>query len=44
MAYINETEQDTNSRQRTGRIVAILCVLWWIASIGGVIFVINSSS
>lgn len=43
MAYMNETDNQTSSRLRTGRIVAILCIAWWIASVGGIIYVINST-
>ncbi len=37
-------EQDAISRQRTGRLVAIASVVWWIATIGGVIWVINANA
>ena len=37
-------EQNSNSSHAKGMIVAVLSVLWWIASIGGVIYVINATS
>jgi hypothetical protein len=38
------SEQEANSRQRTGRLVAITSIVWWIATIGGVIWVINANA
>ncbi len=35
------SEAELNRRKRTGKIAAILSVAWWIASIGGIIYVIT---
>ncbi len=43
MSYVQETADQRNTRIRNGRIAAILCVAWWIVSIGGIIFVINTT-
>ena len=43
MSFINETDGESNSRVRTGRIVALLCIAWWVVSVGGIILVINTS-
>lgn len=43
MPHITETSAEQNSRIRTGRLVALACIVWWIASIGGVIFVLNTA-
>ncbi len=39
-----ETEEERSQRQRKGRIVAIASILWWVATIGGVIWVINANA
>jgi len=44
MSYMAESDGQTNNRVRTGRIVALLCITWWIASIGGIIFVLNTQA
>ncbi len=44
MSYMNETDDQAAKRMRKGRIVAIMCIAWWIASIGGIIYVINASA
>lgn len=43
MTFINETDGESNGRVRTGRIVAMLCIAWWVLSVGGIILVINTS-
>lgn len=37
-------EEELNRRHRQGRIVATAAVVWWIASIGGIIWVINANA
>ncbi len=38
------TEEELNSRARSGRLVAIACITWWIVTIGGIIWVINANA
>ena len=38
------TEQDAHSRQRTGRLVAIATMVWWLATIGGIIWSNNPNA
>ena len=42
MAQIHETAEDVSRRIRNGRITAGLAIAWWVASIGGIIYVINN--
>lgn len=37
-------EQELNSGARMGRLVAAVSVLWWVAAIGGIIWVISANS
>ena len=43
MAYIQETSEELSRRMRNGKITAAIAVAWWIASIGGIIYVINQT-
>ena len=43
MSYTHETADQRNKRIRNGRIATILCVAWWAISVGGIIFVINTT-
>ncbi len=38
------TEEELNSRARSGRLVAIACIAWWVATVGGIIWVINANA
>jgi hypothetical protein len=38
------TEEERSNRMRTGRIVAAVSIAWWIATIGGIIWVINANA
>ena len=38
------TEEELNARTRSGRLVAIACLAWWIATVGGIIWVINANA
>jgi hypothetical protein len=38
------TEEEFNSRTRSGRLVAIACIAWWVATVGGIIWVINANA
>ena len=42
--YAPENEAERGKQIRNGRIAMLLCLAWWIASIGGVIFVINTTN
>lgn len=44
MEYAYETDDQRSRRQRTGKIAAAIAVSWWVASIGGIIYVINATS
>ncbi len=44
MSYMAESDDQANLRWRKGRLVAFLCIAWWIASIGGIIFVLNTQA
>ena len=39
-----ETTEEKNKRTRNGRLAVILSFVWWVVSIGGIIFVINAQS
>ena len=41
MAYMKETADEVGRRLRNGKITALLALTWWMASIGGIIYVIN---
>lgn len=41
---IQETDEQKSKRVRTGMIVAIVSVCWWVISIGGIIWTINAQS
>ena len=43
MSYITETIEQSNRRLRVGKIAATLAIAWWLASVGGIIYVINQS-
>ena len=43
MPYVDETSEERSKRIRNGRIVATVSVAWWIISIGGIIYVINTT-
>ena len=38
------TDEEMNNRARTGRLVAIACVAWWVVTVGGIIWVINANA
>ena len=40
---VHETAEERRNRTLKGIVVAVLCVLWWVASIGGVIYTINTT-
>ena len=40
MAYVEETETQRNNRIRLGRLAAFCAVAWWVASVGGIIYVV----
>ena len=42
MTQIHETADEASQRQRNGKITAAIAIAWWIASIGGIIYVINN--
>lgn len=44
MSYTPETESERSRRIRNRYIATILCFGWWFVSIGGIIYVINSST
>lgn len=44
MEYIHESEEQKPQRQRTGKIAAAVAISWWVASIGGIIYVINATT
>lgn len=37
------SEQELSRRQRLGKIIAVVCAAWWVASIGGIIYVIQAN-
>ena len=39
-----QTEEELNRRARSGRLDAIACIAWWIATVGGIIWVINANA
>jgi hypothetical protein len=41
LAYETETNDELSRRMRNGKITAVLAVAWWVASIGGIIWVLN---
>ncbi len=43
MAHFQETQDAISKRLRNGKIAASLAVVWWAASIGGIIYVINQN-
>lgn len=43
MAHIQETQDNISNRLRNGKIAVTLAVGWWVASVGGIIYVINQS-
>ena len=43
MPYVEETADQRSKRIRNGRLAILLSVAWWIASVGGVIYVINTT-
>jgi hypothetical protein len=42
VAQFQETADETSRRLRNGKITATIAISWWIASIGGIIYVINN--
>lgn len=42
MAYVRETSEELSRRMRNSKITATIAVAWWVASIGGIIYVINN--
>lgn len=44
MQYVHETDQQKSQRIRNGRVAIALSLAWWIASIGGIIYVINATA
>ncbi len=38
------SEEEIDRRSRLGKLVGALAVAWWIASIGGIIWVINANA
>ncbi len=43
MPSIHETAEQKVRRIRNGRITIFLALAWWILSVGGVIYVINTT-
>lgn len=37
------SQEELNRRNRQGKLAAFLAVAWWIASVGGIIWVITSN-
>ena len=35
------TAEELTRRQRLGKLIAGLCIIWWVAAIGGIIYVIE---
>lgn len=42
MAQLQETAGEITQRSRNGKITATLAIAWWVASIGGIIYVLNN--
>ena len=42
MDYARETSEELSRRMRNGKITAFIAISWWVASIGGIIYVINN--
>jgi hypothetical protein len=42
MSYVRETSDELSRRMRNGKITAFIAIAWWVASIGGIIYVINN--
>lgn len=38
------SEEEINRRSRQGKLAGALAIVWWIASIGGIIWVINANA
>ncbi|MFY0613738.1 MAG: hypothetical protein JXQ99_19560 [Hyphomicrobiaceae bacterium] len=38
------SEEEINRRSRQGKLAGALAIIWWIASIGGIIWVINANA
>ncbi len=38
------SQQELDRRRKQGKLAGFLAVAWWIASIGGIIWVINATS
>ena len=43
MTSVYETDDDRRKRARNGRLAITLSLAWWVISIGGIIYVINTS-
>lgn len=41
MSYIPETDDELGRRKRNGLITGVLALGWWVASIGGIIYMLN---
>lgn len=41
---IEETADQRTHRVRKGRLAIFLSIAWWVVSIGGIIYVINTTS
>ena len=39
--YNVETDQERDVRIRNGRIALVLCIVYWIVTVGGIIMTIN---
>ena len=44
MEYVHESDEARSRRQRNGKIAAAVAISWWVASIGGIIYVINATA
>ncbi|MFT5507253.1 MAG: hypothetical protein ACI89J_000317 [Hyphomicrobiaceae bacterium] len=42
LAQLQETAGEITQRSRNGKITATLAIAWWVASIGGIIYVLNN--
>lgn len=38
------TEEELNRRSRQGKLAGAIALAWWVASIGGIIFVITMNA
>lgn len=38
------SQEELSRRARQGKMAATLAIIWWIASVGGIIWVINANA